>query len=170
MVGPAQDVKIRPYEPRDQTGLAHLVATVLAEYGFNVDPILEADLEHPHTCYQGLWVAVHDDYVIGSVAIRLLGDREVAELKRMYLQPEYRRRGLGWGLLNRAVDWAKDRGCRSIVLDTSAAMTAARHLYESAGFARTGTRTETGAHDTRCEVLYKLDLAPPNSDGARTNN
>jgi ribosomal protein S18 acetylase RimI-like enzyme len=45
------------------------------------------------------------------------------------------------------------------VLDTSTAMTAAQHLYKSAGFARTGTRTETGAHDSRCEVLYKLDLA-----------
>ena len=27
-----------------------------------------------------------------------------------------------------------------------------------AGFRRTGTRTEQGEHDTRCEVLYTLDL------------
>jgi hypothetical protein len=37
-------------------------------------------------------------------------------------------------------------------------MMAAQRLYESAGFARTGTRTETGAQGSRCEVLYKLDL------------
>jgi GNAT superfamily N-acetyltransferase len=160
MAEPVEHVKIRPYAPTDQTGFAHLVARVLAEYGFNVDAILEADLKHPETRYQGMWVAVHDDNVIGSVAVRLLDDGKVAELKRMYLQREHRGRGLGRALLNHAVHWAEHRGCRSIVLDTSTAMTAAQHLYESAGFARTGTRTETGAHDSRCEVLYRLDLAP----------
>jgi putative acetyltransferase len=160
MAGPAEYVEIRPYKPTDRTGFAHLVATVLAEYGLKIDPILEADLEHPDTSYQGVWVAVHNDRVIGSVAIRLLDGGTAAELKRMYLQPEHRGRGLGRTLLNHAIHWAKDRGCRSIALDTSTATTAAQRLYESAGFARTGTRTETGAHDSRCEVLYKLDLAP----------
>jgi GNAT superfamily N-acetyltransferase len=159
MAGTAEDVEIRPYEPTDQAGFADLVATVLAEYGLKVDPVLEADLEHPETSYQGAWVAVHYDRVVGSVAVRLLDDGKVAQVKRMYLQPEHRGRGLGRTLLNHAVHWAKDRGCSSIVLDTSTAMTAAQRLYESAGFARTGTRTETGAHNSRCEVLYKLDLA-----------
>jgi GNAT superfamily N-acetyltransferase len=155
---PVGDVEIRPYEATDQAGFAHLVASVLAEYGLNVDPVLEADLEYPSASYQGAWVAVHNEQVIGSVAIRLLDEGDVAELKRMYLQPEHRGRGLGRALLNQAVDWAKDKRCRSIVLDTSTAMTSAQRLYEAAGFARTGTRTETGAHDSRCEVLYKLDL------------
>jgi GNAT superfamily N-acetyltransferase len=153
------NIGIRPYEPTDQTGFAHLVATVLAEYGFHIDPILDADLEHPGTSYQGIWVAVHNECVIGSVAIRLVDDGMTAELKRMYLQPEHRGRGLGRALLSHAVQWTKDRGCRSIVLDTATAMTAAQRFYESTGFARTGTRTETGAHDSRCEILYKLDLA-----------
>ncbi len=159
MAGTAEHVEIRPFEPTDQAGFAHLVATVLVEYGLSPDTILEADLEYPDTSYQGAWVAIDNDGVVGSVAIRLLDDGKIAELKRMYLQPEYRGRGLGRALLNHAIHWARDRGCRSIVLDTSTAMTAAQRLYESAGFARTGTRTETGAHDSRCEVLYKLDLA-----------
>jgi hypothetical protein len=86
VAGTAEDVEIRPYEPTDQTGFADLVATVLAEYGLKIDPVLEADLEHPDTSYQGAWVAVHDGRVVGSVAIRLLDDWKVAELKRIYLQ------------------------------------------------------------------------------------
>jgi hypothetical protein len=86
VAGTAEDVEIRPYEPTDQTGFADLVATVLAEYGLKVDPVLEADLEHPDTSYQGAWVAVHNGRVVGSVAIRLLDDWKVAELKRIYLQ------------------------------------------------------------------------------------
>lgn len=50
---------------------------------------------------------------------------------------------------------------RAVVLDTSEAMTAARALYESAGFVRTGTRTETGVHDSPCEILYRLELHRP---------
>jgi GNAT superfamily N-acetyltransferase len=164
MAGHAEQVEIRPYQPTDQTGFAQLVATVLVEYGLSLDPILEADLEHPDTSYQGVWVAVHDDRIIGSVAIRLLDDAKAAELKRMYLQPEHRGRGLGRALLSHAIDWAKDRGCHSIVLDTSIGMTAAQRLYESVGFARTGSRTETGARDSRCEILYKLDLASSRKD------
>ena len=159
MSGAAEHVEIRPYEAADQAGFAQLVATVLTEYGFSVDPILEADLEHPEISYQGVWVAIDNDRLVGSVAIRFLDDGKTAELKRMYLQPEYRGRGLGRILLNHGIHWAKDRGCQAIVLDTSIAMTAAQGLYESAGFSRTGTRTEAGAHDSRCEVLYKLVLA-----------
>jgi ribosomal protein S18 acetylase RimI-like enzyme len=154
----AEHVEIRPYEPEDQPGFAQLVATVLAEYGFSVDPILEADLEHPEISYQGVWVAIDDDHLVGSIAIRLLDDGQ-AQLKRMYLQPEHRGRGLGRTLLSHAIHWARDRGCQAIVLDTSTAMTAAQRLYESAGFSRTGTRTEAGANDSRCEVLYRLVLA-----------
>jgi ribosomal protein S18 acetylase RimI-like enzyme len=105
-----------------------------------------------------VWVAIDDDHLVGSIAIRLLDDGQ-AQLKRMYLQPEHRGRGLGRTLLSHAIHWARDRGCQAIVLDTSTAMTAAQRLYESAGFSRTGTRTEAGANDSRCEVLYRLDLA-----------
>ena len=159
-VAPADDdIKIRPFHERDQAGLAQLVSTVLGEYGFTVDPVLESDLSDPQGSYDSIWVAIHNEHVIGSVAIRLVNDEPVAELKRMYLQPPYRGRGLGRSLLHQALDWAQSRRCQSIVLDTSTAMTAAQHLYESAGFVRTGFRTETGAHDSRCEVLYKLELA-----------
>jgi GNAT superfamily N-acetyltransferase len=152
-------VEIRPYQPADQAGFAQLVAAVLIEYGLSVDPNLEADLAHPEISYQGVWVAIDKGRVIGSVAIRLLDDGKSAELKRMYLQPEQRGRGLGRTLLNNAVQWARDHGCQAVVLDTSTAMTGAQRFYESAGFSRTGTRTEAGEHGARCEVLYKLVLA-----------
>lgn len=164
MAQPIEHVEIRPYEPTDQVAFACLVTTVLVEYGLTVDPVLEGDLEHPDTSYQSVWVAVYDGRVVGSVAIRLIDDGAAAELKRMYLQPEFRGRGLGRALLNHAIDWAKQRRCRSIVLDTSTAMTSAQRLYESAGFVRSGTRTEMGAHGSRCELLYKLDLASSQSD------
>lgn len=76
----------------------------------------------------------------------------------MYLKAAYRGRGLGRDLLAHAIAWAEGRRCGSIVLDTSTTMTAAQRLYEAAGFVRTGTRTEVGGHDSRCEILYRLEL------------
>jgi ribosomal protein S18 acetylase RimI-like enzyme len=90
----------------------------------------------------------------------MLEDQPVAELKRMYLQSTYRGRGLGRTLLSQAISWAQSQNSQAVILDTSTTMTAAQHFYESAGFVRTGTRTETGAQDSRCEVLYKLDFTP----------
>ena len=139
-------------------GFVSLVSDVLSEYGFRVDPVLDADLDAPEQSYDAVWVAVDDDALIGSVAIRRIGDGGVAELKRMYLRPSMRGRGLGRALLAEAVRWASAAGCRSIVLDTSPAMAAAQGLYESVGFRRTGTRTEVGPTDERCEVLYELVL------------
>ena len=133
-----------------------LVSDVLAEYGFRVDPVLDADLEAPDRSYAAVWVAVEEDVVVGSVAVRTLGDGRVAELKRMYLRPSTRGRGLGRALLAEATGWASAHGCASMVLDTSPAMAAAQKLYESVDFQRTGTRTEVGATDERCEVLYEL--------------
>jgi ribosomal protein S18 acetylase RimI-like enzyme len=164
-VGRASDgISIRSYEPKDREGFARLVSTVLREFGLTVDPVLEADLDDPQRVYGAVLVATDNDEVIGSVAIRVIGEGATAELKRMYLQPAYRGRGLGRSLLDQAIGWAHSQRCRSIVLDTSTAMTAAQRLYQAAGFLRTGTRTETGTHDSRCEILYKLELSNRSQD------
>lgn len=155
---PADGLEIRPYRPEDRNDFARLVSDVLGEYGFTVDPVLEADLDDPSQAYQAIWVAADDSNLIGSVAVRLLRGGQVAELKRMYLKPAYRGRGLGRSLLGLAITWAESNGCQAMVLDTSPTMTEAQQLYETAGFARTGTRTETGSSDKRCEILYTLKL------------
>lgn len=161
MADAASGIQIRPYQAQDRGGFARLVSDMLAEYGFTVDPVLETDLDAPQSRYQAIWVAVDAGQVVGSVAMRVLDDGITAELKRMYLLPAYRGRGLGRSLLDQGIAWAQKRQCRTLVVDTSQAMTAAQRLYESVGFHRTGTRTEQGAHDARCEVLYALTLAEP---------
>jgi GNAT superfamily N-acetyltransferase len=105
--------------------------------------------------------------VLGSVAMRAVGGRE-AELKRMYLLPEARGRGLGRRLLETALGWAREGGFAAVRLDTTAEMRAARGLYESAGFRPYGTRTEVGERDSRCEILFRLELGAPEARITRT--
>jgi GNAT superfamily N-acetyltransferase len=93
--------------------------------------------------------------VIGSVALRDLGDGTV-ELKRMYLRPEARGRGLGRELLGVALGWARAHGKSAVRLDTSERMVAAQRLYEAHGFSRvSGAAPRQG----QCRLLYELRLS-----------
>lgn len=66
-----------------------------------------------------------------------------AEIKRMRVQPDFQRRGFGRLLLEGLEGRAQALGCRVIRLDTTDQQTAARRLYESAGYRETGRR-QTG--------------------------
>jgi ribosomal protein S18 acetylase RimI-like enzyme len=69
----------------------------------------------------------------GCVALRDLGD-QICEMKRLYVQPRARRLGLGRGLVEAAVAFARGSRYRALRLDTIPSMTAAQSLYRSLGF------------------------------------
>jgi putative acetyltransferase len=69
----------------------------------------------------------------GCVAIRDKGNG-IAELKRMYLKPEFQKRGIGKALLDKALVLAKELGYKKIRLDTLASMASAINLYKATGF------------------------------------
>lgn len=70
---------------------------------------------------------------VGCIALRPhVGDE--CEIKRFFVKPAARGRGIGHRLLAAAVERAKLLGYRSICLDSSADMLAARRTYEAAGF------------------------------------
>lgn len=93
--------------------------------------------------------------MVGSVALRDLGGQAL-ELKRMYLRPDQRGRGLGKQLLDVALGYARATGAEVIRLDTSERMVAAQRLYEAYGFRRVaGDAPRQG----QCRLLYELRLA-----------
>ena len=99
-------MSIVPFEPGHADGFRSLVNDTLIEFGFDNDPQFDGDLDDPAGTYAALWVALEGGTVVGSVALRDLGDG-VVELKRMYLRPDQRGRGLGRDLLALALDWAR---------------------------------------------------------------
>jgi ribosomal protein S18 acetylase RimI-like enzyme len=145
------------YRARYEGGFRELVVSVLGEFGFGEDPLIDADLQAPEQTYDAIWLVVDGDSVEGSAAVRLLGGGR-AELKRMYLAPGLRGRGLGRRLLGQVVEWAREQRIETLVLDTAVQMTSAQRLYEAAGFRRSGERIEAGEQERRHELLYALDL------------
>ena len=77
---------------------------------------------------------------VGCGALRRLSPNEhefgpdVGELKRMYVAPEVRGRGIGRALLMRLEGEARALGLTRLVLETGTRQTEALALYRSAGF------------------------------------
>jgi molybdopterin-guanine dinucleotide biosynthesis protein A len=146
--------RIVPFEPTHADGFRALVSETLREFGFEPDPEIDSDLADPARTYRSLWVALADGQVVGSVALRDRGERR-RQLKRMYLRPDQRGRGLGRRLLETALEDARADGVALIELDTGERMEAARALYEAYGFRRvSGSAPRQGQN----RLLYELQL------------
>jgi ribosomal protein S18 acetylase RimI-like enzyme len=80
-----------------------------------------------------LFLLKQDENYIGCVGIRQKREN-AAELKRMYVQPQYQRKGFGDLLLQHAIQGAIQLGYKKIWLDTLNHMTPAITLYKKYGF------------------------------------
>jgi len=93
---------------------------------------LPGEYSPPHGC---ILVAREGSAIVGCVALRRL-DEEVCEMKRLYVQPAFRGRGIGKQLAECVIKQARESGYRHMKLDTLASMEPAIHLYRSRGFNR----------------------------------
>ena len=69
----------------------------------------------------------------GCVALRRI-DNSTCEMKRLYVRPAFRGRGVGGELCRRIIAASLELGYSSMRLDTLASMSAAVELYRSLGF------------------------------------
>jgi GNAT superfamily N-acetyltransferase len=80
-----------------------------------------------------LLLAWADDVPAGCAGVRPLG-ADGCELKRLFVRPPYRGRGLARRLSTAALDAARSLGYRRIRLDTLPGMIEAQRLYRELGF------------------------------------
>src|ERR1700687_5402525 len=106
----------------------------------------------------GLWVARQDGLAVGCVALHTLGPN-IGEIKRMYVEPAHRGRGVGHALLARAIEEARRRNHYTLRLGTLATMHAAQGLYRSFGFREIAPYRSVEFGDT---LFYELSLDAPN--------
>ncbi|HUR97651.1 MAG TPA: GNAT family N-acetyltransferase [Pyrinomonadaceae bacterium] len=70
---------------------------------------------------------------VGCGAFKSYTD-EVAEIKRMFVRPEFRGRQIGSLVLEELEKWARDAGFTSCVLETGRKQVAAVKLYQNSGY------------------------------------
>ncbi|GAB4491025.1 MAG: GNAT family N-acetyltransferase [Saprospiraceae bacterium] len=93
-----------------------------------------ADIQTQYGAPNGCLLLVKNEQeAVGCAGVRRW-QGDIAELKRMYLQPKTRGLGLGKKLLEVALENARSLGYRSIRLDTLPSMAAAIAIYRDFGF------------------------------------
>ncbi len=74
-----------------------------------------------------------DGSIVGSVGLRRFSEG-VAEMKRMFILPQYQGNGFGNSLIGSFVERARELGYKSIKLDTIPRLDKAFNLYRKFGF------------------------------------
>ena len=97
----------------------------------------DQEIEHLSTEYGpptgAFFLAVEEGRGIGCIGLRRFGE-QVGEIKRLYVAPAGRGRGIARALVERIVAHARQLGYRRLLLDTLPSMKEARSLYQSLGF------------------------------------
>ncbi|KAG8536580.1 hypothetical protein GDO81_026062 [Engystomops pustulosus] len=105
-----------------------------------IDHCLREDLQDIEKTYmedQGshFWVAEVEDSVVGTVAAKPSDDRQdELMLKRMSVRKDFRGLGIAKALSREVIGFARQRGYRSVVLNTLMVQREAQKMYESVGF------------------------------------
>lgn len=96
-----------------------------------------------------LFLAQEKEQTLGCVGLRAL-EPNVCEMKRLYLRPEARGKGLGLALCQAVIERARTLGYNQMKLDTVSKLEKAIELYRSLGF----TECTAYCHNPRPDVQY----------------
>jgi N-acetylglutamate synthase-like GNAT family acetyltransferase len=134
------DVHIRPYDGSFRSAVAELIVPIQQqEFGIPITYEEQPDLADIEGFYQvgggEFWLAVASGRVVGTVALRDIGNRAGA-LRKMFVAAEWRGpgRGISRALLDTLLNHARAQGLRTIWLGTTAKFLAAHRFYEKSGF------------------------------------
>lgn len=142
---PAQTRVVRPAERRDMPAIVGIYNWAINQTFATIDsePLSQEEAAewweaHAHSTLT--LVAEDDGDVIGWVRLlpwRQRGFHIVEDL--IYVDPIYQGRGIGRELLSRAVEEARETGCRTIVASVATDNAAGLRLHQNLGFAEVGT-------------------------------
>ncbi|MGC1850909.1 MAG: GNAT family N-acetyltransferase [Solirubrobacterales bacterium] len=157
-MSPAPDAQVRPAGPEDAVDVARLL------HDFN------AEFDEPTPAVEVLAERVRELVARGEIVVLLAGEgldglaqfrflRSVwsdgldVYLEELYVVPERRGKGIGRALLEATMRTGREGGATRIDLNTAETDTAARSLYESAGFSN-----REGSEDGPSMLYYERDL------------
>lgn len=145
-----------PYDHRDaQMLIEKLQAVYVERYGGRDDDELAPEMFEPPA--GSFFVGYAGDVPAASGAWRRT-DGSKAELKRLYVVPEWNRRGLARQMLARLEGSALDAGCDQVILSTGPRQPEAIALYRSAGYTDVGPFGYYGDHATELVTFLGKNL------------
>jgi GNAT superfamily N-acetyltransferase len=140
------DVEIRSFAPGDAAGVRELFIRVNrllappemkdafeAYIAWSLNEEIDRISDYYRLRKGGFWVAVDKEKIVGTFGLESSGDGAM-ELRRMYVDPDLRRRGIARRLLQVAEQECRRRGRPRMCLSTSELQLEALALYRNAGY------------------------------------
>ena len=140
------EVTIRPFAEHDAAQVWELFITVNRllspphlrdAFEAYIERALSEEIDRIPAYYSerdgGFWVAVKGDKVLGTFGLERASD-DAMELRRMYVDPSARRRGIARQMLQWAEDECRRRNVAWLELSTAEIQQAALALYRNAGY------------------------------------
>ena len=103
------------------------------------------------------WIATMNGENVGCVML-VKDSAEVARIRLLLVDPKARGLGLGARLTDEALSFARQVGYKKITLWTHSILTAARHVYEKAGFTLTSSEQKHSWGEDVVAEYWDLDL------------
>lgn len=107
-----------------------------------------------------LLLAMQDGQPAGCIGLKG-HDATTCELKRLYVRPTFRGLHIGWQLVNRLVNEARQSGYQRIVLDSHVSMIKAHAIYQAVGFRRVSIPNDFPETLKPVVVFMECDLSTP---------
>jgi len=148
------DLTILPFQPADQSEVKSLILSGLADHWGTLDPARNPDLNDIKLSYANavFLVARLNERIIGTGAL-IPRSEKIAEIVRMSVASDQRRKGVGKMILQKLVDQARLDGLDKLILETTESWSEVIEFYLRLGFQIT--------HHLNGDVYFEMDLSDP---------
>jgi putative acetyltransferase len=150
-----QDFIIRKWRNSDRYLVADVIGNILTEYHLPWQPekadqdVIEVEKFYLQTGGE-FWVIEKDNQIIGTSGYYPISRGiKAVEIRKMYLLPIARGKGLGKFLLQELEKTIKNRGFQQIWIETASILKEAVNLYENNGYV-----PSEGVETERCDRVY----------------
>ncbi len=154
---------VRNWQPSDRQSAAGVIRDVLQEYGLPWQPneadrdVLEVESSYLEVGGE-FWVVETKSKIVGTAAYYPIArGQNAVEIRKMYLLPEVRGKGLGKYLLHQLETAIALQNYQEIWIETASVLVEAVKLYENNHY-----QPATGVETDRCDLIYVKQLRTKN--------
>ena len=157
---------IRTHRTGDLSWIAYRHAVLYSkEYGWNqafevlVLEITAHFLKNYDPEAERCWVAERSGEILGFVLL-VKRSKQIAKLRLLLVEPAARGLGIGKRLVEECIRFAREKGYKKIVLWTHSNLSAARGIYQKAGFQLVATDSHEDFGQRVTAETWELQLTP----------
>jgi N-acetylglutamate synthase-like GNAT family acetyltransferase len=131
-------ITILPFDERFQPDITAFMNAIEKEFTEPIshsDPKTKKITELADLSTEKYWVAVSNGKAVGTIGLTIISNEKIV-LKRMFISPEFRGKGIAKLLLNVLFTWANENKVKAIYLGTMSQFKTAHQFYEKNGFSK----------------------------------